>query len=143
MGIRDSLTRHLRALAARNRILPMADSEGLAETSYKVMSHEELQQYAEDNWSRVPAEKRELCVRHLRSLIWEDRTTLQEWFKKDEFPMFFHFDGGMAVRNALRDVMRDEELPRIDYGNGFYEQNWDDFYMAALRQAVAPKDGEA
>jgi hypothetical protein len=41
--------------------------------------------------------------------------------------------------------MKDDELPKVKYpGGGDYEySNWDDFYMAALRQAVAPKEGEA
>src|SRR6266576_3946149 len=105
----------------------------------KPMSYEELQQFAEDNWQRVEPEKRKLCVEHLRSLFSpEDFEFFKKAFEIGEFGSWFHFAEGMAIRNALRDVIKDDELPGVKYSGGdTYEfKNWDDFYMAALRQAV-------
>jgi len=109
------------------------------------MTHEELQQFAEDNWSRVNPEKRKACVEHLRSELSVSETSdLKKTFEQNDWSPWWHFDGGMYVRNLLRDVMKDDELPGVRYpGGDTYEfRNWDDFYMAALRQAVAPKEGE-
>lgn len=106
----------------------------------------DLQKMSEENWARVDPEKRKLCVEHLRKVIPKsEQVELALAFRSDDFDGWFHFSGGMAVRNTLRDVMKDDELPGVKYsGGGDYEyQNWDDFYMAALRQAVDPKEGEA
>jgi hypothetical protein len=112
--------------------------------SYEVWSQEQLQKFAEDNWARVPDDKRKACVEHLREILPQDLT---DYVKQSftDLHSWFHFSEGMAIRNALREVMKDDELPKVKYpGGGDYEySNWDDFYMAALRQAVAPKEGEA
>jgi hypothetical protein len=105
-----------------------------------------LQEFAEKNWARVPEAKRKLCVEHLRkTIIPMDQAELKEQFETGKFNPWFHFTSGMTVRNALRDVMKDDELPGVAYpgGDSYEFHNWDDFYMAALRQAVAPKEGEA
>jgi hypothetical protein len=107
-------------------------------------NNEWLQQKSEENWARVPEEKRKLCVEHLRSLILPDEEEeLRGMFETGNFDGWFHFGGGMGIRNVLRQVMKDGELPGVEYEGGLEYQNWDDFYMAALRQAVAPKEGEA
>jgi hypothetical protein len=110
-------------------------------------SYEWLQQKSEENWSRVPEEKRAECVLHLREVIGaNDLPVLRKMFEDDDFDGWFHFSGGMSVRNTLRDVMKDDELPGVKYDHleGDHEySNWDDYYMAALRQAIVPKDGEA
>jgi hypothetical protein len=110
----------------------------------KDYSFERLQQKSEENWSRVDPHKRLVLARHLRLVILaEDQVALKEMFEKGDFDGWFHFEGGMAVRNTLREVMKDDELPGVKYDGDREFKNWDDFYMAALRQAVAPKEGEA
>jgi hypothetical protein len=51
------------------------------------------------------------------------------------FPRHFHFSEGMAVRNLLRDVLRDEQLPPVEYPVGPM-RNWDDYYMGALDELL-------
>jgi hypothetical protein len=41
------------------------------------------------------------------------------------------FGGGMQIRNRLRDVLTDDQLPPVDYPEGPM-QNWDDFYTGAI-----------
>jgi hypothetical protein len=110
------------------------------------MDDKTLQEFAEKNWARVPEKKRKECVEYLRKIIIPmDQAELKKEFEDGKFNPWFHFTSGIHVRNALRKVMKDDELPGVCYpGGGDYEyKNWDDFYMAALRQAVAPKEGEA
>jgi hypothetical protein len=111
------------------------------------MDKKTLQEFAEKNWARVPDDKRKACVEHLREIMPQDMTDYvrHSFTGGDELHAWFHFSEGMGIRNALREVMKDDELPKVKYsGGGDYEySNWDDFYMAALRQAVAPKEGEA
>lgn len=107
------------------------------------MTREELQAHSEANWLRVDAALRDKCVWHLRDILTaEEKTILSGWFWNNDFPPGFHMFSGMTFRNALRDVVQDGELPRVTYPGGNEYQNWDDFYMAALRQAVAPREGE-
>lgn len=112
----------------------------------KHYTHEWLQKKSEENWARVPWPKRVECALHLRHVIpAEDQDALRKMFETGDWDSWFHFSGGMAVRNSLRDVMKDDELPGVKYDHieGEHEySNWDDYYMAALRQAVAPKEGE-
>lgn len=53
-------------------------------------------------------------------------------------PCPFHFSTGMAVRNVLRQVIKDCELPVVIYEkDGFEAQNWDDYYHAVLDEVIA------
>jgi hypothetical protein len=122
----------------------MKPDHRIPDSAKEFRTDEWLQQKSEENWARVPEEKRKLCVEHLRSVLSPVALPdLCEAFEKNDFGPFFHFSGGMGVRNILRDVMKDDELPKVKYDSGYEYSNWDDFYMAALRQAVAPKEGEA
>lgn len=106
------------------------------------MTREELQEFAERNWLRVDAAQRDRCVWHLRETLHRrDLVHLREGFERG-FEPGFHMFGGMGIRNLLRDVVRDDQLPLVQYSDGSAHRNWDDFYMAALRQAVAPREGE-
>jgi len=44
----------------------------------------------------------------------------------------FHFGVGMEVRNTLRKVLADKELPPVAYPEGGAHSNWDDYYYGAL-----------
>lgn len=97
------------------------------------MDRDELQQFSRDNWNRIPEAKRKMCLDHLRTEIpGESMKGLKEHWQD---PGFHMFGGGMWIRNTLRGVMKDEELPGV-----MYEQhemhNWDDFYMAAVEELV-------
>jgi len=98
------------------------------------MASEKLQQVSTDNWNKIPKEKRDLCLNHLRTTIPE--TTMAE-LKKYWDAAGFHFAGGMWIRNKLREVMADDELPGIFYKDAGAEMhNWDDFYMGALEELL-------
>ena len=135
----QSLLRHLR----------LSRSSSGSRSVVEPYSAKDLQQKSEENWARVEDWKKAKCVLYLRQELHpEDIKDLAQEFAKlettgeDVGDPFFHFGTGMAIRNMLRDVVKDDELPPVRYESGPDMQNWDDFYMAALRQAVAPKDGE-
>jgi hypothetical protein len=95
---------------------------------------DDLDEWCRSNWDKVPEEKRKLCLDHLKKKI--DAATLRRW-KECGFPPGFHmFAGGMAVRNTLRDVMVDEELPAVSWNNGEAYSNWDDYYTGALQELL-------
>jgi hypothetical protein len=70
---------------------------------------------------RLPAKiLAKLCDLHARGIrISSDRA-------------FFHFGGGMAVRNLCRERLNDDELAA--YGFGW---NWDDYYIGVLAGIAA------
>lgn len=97
-----------------------------------MMTDEQIREFEDQNWSRVPEADRARCVEHLRRWI----KGPDEWREAMEEPGF-HMFSGMRVRNALRDMLKDDELPAVDYPDGHAYRNWDDFYMAALREALS------
>lgn len=98
-------------------------------------------------WNQLDQSIRDQAVEHLRDhLPAELKTEVRdkrrqygdEWMDhmyKGEIPVdgypyipySFHHAEGMGIRNLLRGVILDEELP---------SGNWDDFYVAALLTAV-------
>lgn len=109
------------------------------------MIKDSLRKWCRENWNKVPAEKRKACVDHLEG--WIPAETLAEW-KGTGIPVDAHFSGGMQIRNRLRDVMRDQELPLIQVnaeGEPYNGRNWDDYYTGAVdelleRVHASPKD---
>lgn len=110
-------------------------------------------------WNRVDPELRERAVNHIREELHpesleEVREAVEkhgrhEWphnppfsalirDEDGELQLPFHFSGGMAVRNLLREVVKDSELPPFDewYGEGTDVRNWDDYYVQALVEAA-------
>lgn len=74
------------------------------------------------------------CLDHLDG--WIPEKIIKDW-KRDGFDPGFHFlGGGMQIRNRLREVLLDEELPAVTYGNGDVARNWDDYYTGALHQLM-------
>jgi hypothetical protein len=45
--------------------------------------------------------------------------------------------GGMAIRNLLREAVKDDELPPAPYPGGVSYSNWDDYYVQAVKAAAA------
>lgn len=82
------------------------------------------------DWCCLPLAIREKCAEHLRSKVPE--AIIAKWKSQSDRGMEigsddirFHLGVGMNVRNALREVCRDSQLPAG-------QQNWDDFYLGAL-----------
>lgn len=99
-----------------------------------VMSERDLDKFSRDNWARVDKTRRVQCIEHLKSVIPDG--VLKVW-KINGFPEGFHmFNGGMAVRNLLRGVMTDDQLPYVQYASGEHVRNWDDFYMGCLAELL-------
>lgn len=98
----------------------------------------ELREWCRANWRRLPEDKRKACVDHLDGWIKPSdiQTMVHEDYDKD--PMF-HLRGGMAIRNRLRDIVRDEDLPliKLDHrGESYGSRNWDDYYTGALDELL-------
>ena len=77
---------------------------------------------------------------HERDPEWGDELTAEqheEMKKKYGFtvPSPFHFGTGMAIRNVLREVIKDDELPGVHYDEGEMH-NWDDWYHGVLNELV-------
>lgn len=85
----------------------------------------ELEELSDANWRSIDQNWRTLCINHLKAQVPDG--TWRYW-KREGFPKGFHFGGGMAVRNCLRDVLLDKNLPR--------DKNWDDYYMGCLHEIL-------
>jgi hypothetical protein len=86
----------------------------------------------EDRWNSVPDEMKERIVAHLRKL-----DNLQEHKEALDNDPFYHMWGGTAIRNYLREIIRDDELPPAPYPEFKSEfRNWDDYYSQAIRAAA-------
>lgn len=88
--------------------------------------------WCRDNWSKVPEEQRKKCTDHLVACL--PQSLLLFW-KTNGFPSYFHFYSGVTVRDILRQVMADDELPPISYADG-PSCNWDDYYTGALDEVL-------
>ena len=93
----------------------------------------ELDAWCRANWDKIPADKRKACLDHLRGWIPDD--VLINWKQNGFAPGFHMFGGGMQVRNRLRDIMLDGELPPVQYDGDSYS-NWDDYYTGALQELL-------
>lgn len=96
-----------------------------------------LRQWCRDNWNRLPDKVRQDCINHLDA--WFDpktKTADIERLKNYENELFFHFGLGMVIRNRLRGMLTDMELPVLtkdDEGQPYGpSQNWDDYYTGAI-----------
>jgi len=99
-----------------------------------------------DNWNRLSEDIRSRCVDLLRSKTpsdmmgrWKDQHARRIRIGSDD--PWFHMGIGMQVRNAMRSILKDDELPFVKYDDGNEYQNWDDFYGGALQQLITePED---
>lgn len=92
-------------------------------------SKKSLSEWSCDNFSCLQPITQRDCIDLLKSKIPDD--VMEELKGKNGEEIlaipFFHFSWGMGVRNLLRGIVLDEELPEID---GL--RNWDDYYIGAL-----------
>lgn len=98
----------------------------------------DLRVWCRQNWNRLDEDTRKKCVDHLDGWIPEE--IIREW-KVDGYdePGFHMWGGGMSIRNRLRDVVLDVELPIIENmmdGSPYGSQNWDDYYTGALDELL-------
>lgn len=102
-------------------------------------------------WVRMPIPLREKAVNHLRSKLGESflddvRTLVAESDLGRWHPPGFHFGQGMWIRNLLRQVIPDSELPAMNdiYGDDGPEpiQNWDDYYIPCIEAAAGLREIE-
>jgi hypothetical protein len=79
---------------------------------------------------------------HARDPEWGDElTAAQHKENKAKYgfsiPYPFHFGTGMSIRNCLREVIRDEELPGVYYEDDQREyRNWDDWYTSVVERLI-------
>lgn len=92
---------------------------------------ETIRQFENRLWDDLPIGQRERIVRFLNTN--EDFLRLRDEVKErlaanpDDWWIEHHMGWGMWVRNTLRDIYRDDELP---------SGNWDDYYIAAVEAAL-------
>lgn len=103
-------------------------------------SRGELEVRCRNNWDEIPAETRRKLIEHLHRAV--PKTIQQKWRDQhnkghrigSDTPFFHMFDGGMAIRNLLREVLPDDQLPLAKQRS--VDRNWDDFYTGALEELV-------
>ena len=99
------------------------------------MNMNDIQEWSHQNWLKLPAEIRSKCIKHMQGWIADD--ILNTW--RAEYangnPIggagFHMFGGGMQIRNRLREVLKDDELPGVPY-EGYISHNMDDVYLGAI-----------
>lgn len=99
-----------------------------------MMTDAEFLEWNKNNWNTIASDKREEVLRHLRvPLFWGPTTPDQ--IRTAMQGSSFHLSGGMQIRNRCRDIMKDDELPPIQYPEG-ESRNWDDYYVGALHELL-------
>jgi len=102
------------------------------------MVDERLRTWCRANWDKVPEMIRRDCLDHLEAEV--PAEALRSWKRNGYDNGLFHFSGGMAVRNILRDQLLDQELPVVtedQYGKPYGpSHNWDDYYTGALDELL-------
>src|SRR5262249_463557 len=104
-----------------------------------------IHEWCRNNWNLVPAEKRRECVDLLEKWLRNSGNFEKniEYLRRYRTEPDFHLFDGMAIRNKLRDVMTDDQLPIIaidhkgnPYGVPDGSQNWDDHYTGAIDELL-------
>lgn len=103
-----------------------------------------LEEYHQRRWEGLDPELRDEAVGYLLAelpdeLLKEVRSAYraygeewmnrmhEDWDEEDRMFYTFHFSEGMGIRNLLRDIIKDNQLP---------SGNWDDYYVEALLRAA-------
>jgi hypothetical protein len=93
--------------------------------------------FSKERWARVPAPIRKIVEQHVAAqLPAEILAKLRDLHARGDAigsdPAFFHFGGGMAVRNLCRQAVRGEDLAVCClFGD------WDDYYIGVLASIAA------
>ena len=97
----------------------------------------ELQDWSFTNFRKVPADKRREMYSLLADNVDQELFDLMlENHLEDRYVLhgieMAHFGAGMAIRNLLREVLPDDQLPPVVYEGGQEYRNWDDHYLGAI-----------
>jgi hypothetical protein len=97
---------------------------------------DDLDRQSDLHWATVPESDRRSCLAHLRKEVPPEvidrwAATYARGNRVGSDDIRFHLGVGMAIRNALRDVLPDAKLPAADAG-----LHWDDYYVGALNELV-------
>lgn len=104
----------------------------------KEIPRDKLDEWCLENFRKLTFRQRESCFQVLKvntpgDMLAKWRDQYSRGMRIGSHDLGFHFGVGMQVRNKLRAVVRDEDLPPIQYPDGQLYRNWDDFYMGALQ----------
>ncbi|MGY3445487.1 hypothetical protein [Bradyrhizobium sp. USDA 4473] len=94
-----------------------------------------------ERWARVPEPIRKSVEQYVAARLPDDiLAKLDDLHARgipiDSDPAFFHFGGGLVVRNLCRERLSDQELAKYCPFCG----DWDDFYVAVLAAIGAMRD---
>lgn len=87
----------------------------------------------------LPVELRERAVEHLRAHMSAETAEQIRDLQAADPELWWavhHFGMGMNVRNLLREVIKDDELPPVEYDKFEEYRNWDDYYIPVLEEAA-------
>lgn len=101
------------------------------------------QAWYDARWAAVPEEMKRRVVAHLRDELGEEQLAAireKHAANPEGWALPYHMFAGMGVRNLLREVVRDGELPPAPYPGGEEQRNWDDYYVQALEAAAGVRD---
>lgn len=106
-----------------------------------------LDDWCRANWERVPEKARRACIDLLRARLPAAAVDLmrlqhERGMRIGSHDPGFHLYYGLMIRNILRAVLRDDELPEVVQLKGGVTRNWDDFYTGALEALVEETDGK-
>lgn len=136
--IKQVLTKKAAQLIYQMKDLPSKDSyKPSTDTAYQRILHHNY-----ENWLTIPETGRFRCLDLLQGFI--PSTMMLEWKQQIEAKepiggaAFHLLGGGMQIRNKLREVILDADLPPVFY-NGAEHRNWDDFYLGAIIDLVTTR----
>lgn len=111
--------------------------------NYVVPSRAQLQERSITNFAALPEVHRARCIKHLRRLAKDFPAVYALWTVQvyKDIPIGsgiadFHSTLGMELRNDLRAIIYDLDLPPVEQPGGDYASNWDDYYIGALHAAI-------
>lgn len=99
-----------------------------------------------EKWSKIPAAVREGVEQHVASrlpaeLLEKLYDLYARGFSISEDDAFFHFGGGMAVRNLCREKLSDDELAKTAFAcRMLLPHGWDALYIGVLVAIAAKRD---
>jgi hypothetical protein len=102
-------------------------------------------EWYDNRWNALTPQERERIAAYLRTelppaALDQFRTAKGIGIDRKQWIATNHFFGGMHIRNVLRAVMLDSELPPAPYPGGKTYCNWDDYYLQALEAAAYTRE---
>jgi hypothetical protein len=115
------------------RLMSSVRHTGTAKNRRNRLTDQEWGQFNRDKWYELPEDIRTGAVSELKRTLGEDNLA---WFREQMnthgtlwwVQDVWHFRGGMAIRNHLRELgYLDDQLP---------SNNWDDYYIPVVEAAA-------